>query len=127
LIFGLAFTAVEVDNFRELIKEIEMRTLITTFLTAGLLLSTTAMAAEGKIQRRKERQQQRIGEGVENGKLTPKETAHLEHKEAGLNKQIRQDRKANGGKLTGQEKTQISREQNRLSKNIYKTKHDGTK
>ena len=91
-----------------------MRRLIATFLTAGLLLSTTAMAAEGKIQRRKERQQQRIGEGVENGKLTPKETAHLEHKEAGLNKQIRTDRKANGGKLSGQEKTQINREQNRL-------------
>ena len=104
-----------------------MRALVATFLTAGLLLSTTAMAAEGKIQRRKERQQQRIGEGVENGKLTPKETAHLEHKEAGLNKQIRQDRKANGGKLTGQEKAQINREQNRLSKNIHKAKHDGRK
>ncbi len=93
------------------------------------MLSTTAMAAEpeGKNQRRKERQQQRIGEGVENGKLTPKETAHLEHKEAGLNKQIRTDRNANGGKLTAQEKKQINREQNHLSKNIYKAKHDGPK
>src|ERR1700682_2298471 len=104
-----------------------MRTLVATFLTAGLLLSTTAMADEGKIQRRKERQQQRIGEGVENGKLTPKETAHLEHKQANLNKQIRTDRKANGGTLTAQEKKQINREQNHLSKNIYKTKHDGPK
>jgi hypothetical protein len=114
-------------NFRELIKEIEMRTLVATFLTAGMLLSTTAMAAEGKIQRRKERQQQRIGEGVENGKLTPKETAHLEHKQANLNKQIRTDRKANGGTLTAQEKKQINREQNHLSRNIYRTKHDGPK
>ncbi|MDP8979358.1 MAG: hypothetical protein M3O35_02065 [Acidobacteriota bacterium] len=98
-----------------------MRTLISSLLTAGLLLS----AADGKIQTRKERQQQRIGEGVENGSLTPKETAHLEHKEAGLNKQIRQDRKANGGKLTAQEKKQVNREQNHLSRNIYKQKHDG--
>ena len=104
-----------------------MRTLVATLLTAGMLLSTTAIAAEGKIQTRKERQQKRIGEGVENGKLTPKETAHLEHKEAGLNKQIRQDRKANGGKLTSQEKTQVNREQNHLSKRIYKQKHDGQK
>ena len=106
-----------------------MRTLVATFLTAGLVLSTTAMAAEpeGKIQRRKERQQQRIGEGVENGKLTPKETAHLERQQARLNKQIRQDRKANGGKLTGQEKKQVNREQNRLSRNIYRQKHDGAK
>src|SRR3977135_2782446 len=105
-----------------------MRTLVATFLAAGLLLSTAAMAAEteGKIQCRKERQQQRIGEGVENGKLTPKETAHLQQ-QANLNKQIRQDRKANGGKLTGQEKKQINREQNRLSRNIYKQKHDGQK
>jgi hypothetical protein len=104
-----------------------MRTLVSSILTAGLLLSTTAMAADGKIQTRKERQQQRIGEGVENGSLTPKETAHLEHKEAGLNKQIRQDRKANGGKLTAQEKKQVNREQNHLSRNIYKQKHDGQK
>ncbi len=102
-----------------------MKTLVSSLLTAGLLLSTSAMAADGKIQTRKERQQQRIGEGVENGSLTAKETAHLEHKEAGLNKQIRQDRKANGGKLTAQEKKQVNREQNRLSRNIYKQKHDG--
>ena len=101
-----------------------MRTLAATILSAGLLLSTTAMAAEGKIQRRRERQQQRIGEGVENGTLTPKETAHLEHKQANLNKQIRTDRKANGGTLTAQEKAQINREQNRLSRGIYRTKHD---
>ena len=104
-----------------------MRTLVATFLTAGMLLSTTAMAAEGRIQNRRERQQQRIGEGVENGKLTPRETARLEHQQAGLNKQIRTDRKANGGTLTGQEKAQINREQNRLSGNIYRTKHDGVK
>jgi hypothetical protein len=104
-----------------------MSTLVATFLTAGLLLSTTAMADEGKIQRRKERQQQRIGQGVENGKLTPMETARLEHKQANLNKQIRTDRKANGGMLTAQEKKQINREQNHLNKNIYKTKHDGPK
>lgn len=100
-----------------------------TFLTmaaAGLLLGSTGIAfAEGRIKQRQENQQQRIGQGVENGTLTPKETAKLEHKQVKLNKEIRYDRKQNGGNLTNKEKAQINRQQNRLSKGIYKTKHDG--
>ena len=45
-------------------------------------------------------------------------------KEAGLNKEIRQDRKANGGNLTNNEKRQINRQQNKLSRNIYRDKHN---
>lgn len=56
---------------------------------------------------------------MENGSLTARETANLEHKEAKLNKEIRTDRKQNGGNLTNNEKKQINRQQNRLSKNIY--------
>ena len=84
-----------------------------------------ASADEGKIKERKENQQKRIGNGVENGSLTPKEAARLEHKEAGLNREIRHDRKVNGGNLTNKEKAQVNRQQNRLSKDIYKQKHDG--
>lgn len=93
-------------------------------MAAGLIASTAAVAQEGRIQQRKENQQ-RIGNGVKNGSLTPKETARLENKEAKLNKEIRTDRKANGGNLTNNQKAQINRQQNRLSKDIYQTKHDG--
>src|SRR5215469_6029087 len=78
---------------------------------------------EGRIQRRQENQQGRIGQGVASGQLTAGETSNLEHKEANLNHEIRSDRKANGGTLTPQEKHQVNRQQNRLSRNIYRDKH----
>ena len=104
-----------------------MRKMFLMFAAAGVVLSATELASaqEGRIQQRKENQQQRIANGVESGSLTPKETAHLENKEANLNKEIRADRKANGGNLTNNQKRQINRQQNRLSKNIYNQKHDG--
>src|SRR5258708_4487439 len=125
-ILVLTFRAVEVENFQELIKETENEDTCCGFFERWTAVEHYG-DAEGRIQNRRERQQQRIGEGVENGKLTPKETAHLEHKQANLNKQIRTERKANGGTLTAQEKKQINREQNHLSRNIYRTKHDGPK
>jgi hypothetical protein len=97
-----------------------MKTMLLTIAAAGMLLS----AQEGRIQERKENQQGRIAGGVANGSLTPKETARLENKEAKLNGEIRHDRKVNGGNLTNKEKAQVNRQQNRLSKDVYKQKHD---
>ena len=79
----------------------------------------------GRIQQRKENQQDRIAQGVKSGQLSAGETAHLEGKEAKLNQETRKDRKANGGTLSGQEKRQINRQQNQLSKNIFGDKHKG--
>ena len=78
----------------------------------------------GRIQMRRENQQDRIGQGVASGQLTAGETANLEHKEAKLNHEVRNDRKANGGTLTAQERRQVNRQQNRLSRNIYRDKHN---
>jgi hypothetical protein len=58
------------------------------------------------------------------GHLTAGETARLETKESKLNKETRTDRAANGGKLTGAEKRQVNRQQNRLSTAIYRDKHN---
>ena len=102
-----------------------MKNFFLTVATAGLLIGTTGIAsADDLIHDRKENQQDRIGQGVKNGTLSPKETSNLEHKEAGLNKEIRTDRKANGGNLTNKQKAQVNRQQNRLSRNIYRDKHD---
>jgi hypothetical protein len=87
----------------------------------GALLTGTSFA---QIRQRQENQQDRIGEGVENGSLTPKETSQLEHQETRLNKQIRHDR-ATGGGLSPQERRQINHQQNVLSQKIYRDKHDG--
>jgi len=104
-----------------------MKKMFLTLVVTGFVLSAagSASAQEGRIHQRKENQQDRIANGVKNGSLTPKETAHLENKEANLNKEIRTDRKANGGNLTNNQKRQINRQQNRLSKDIYAQKHDG--
>lgn len=87
------------------------------------LLSTTAFG--GEIQQRKENQQQRIGQGVESGQLTARETANLENNETRLNREERDMRKDDGGKLTAKDRTQINRQQNRISRNIYRDKHNG--
>jgi hypothetical protein len=80
--------------------------------------------ADPSIAQRKENQQDRIADGVKSGQLTAGETANLEKKEAAINKETRTDRAANGGKLTGAEKTQINQQQNQMSKQIYKDKHN---
>jgi len=100
-----------------------MKRTILTVMTAGLLLSGLSYADE-RIAQRKENQQDRIAQGVKSGSLSPRETANLEHKEANLNKEIRSDRRANGGNLTNNEKAQVNRQQNRLSRNIYRDKHN---
>lgn len=105
------------------------KTMRIVIAAASLMGMTAAYADEpvnkpGRIHTRQERQQKRIGEGVENGSLTAKETAKLEHKEAKLNREIRHERAADGGKLTAANRAEINRKQNRLSKEIYKEKHD---
>lgn len=78
-----------------------------------------------EVGQRQENQQDRIAQGVKSGQLTAGETANLENKEAAVNQQVKADRQANGGKLTGAEKKQVNREQNHLSRQIYNKKHNG--
>ena len=102
-----------------------MKRFILALMTGGLLTNTAGFSQEKEgIHQRKENQQARIGEGVENGSLTPKETANLEHKETKLNREIQHDRNVNGGNLTNKEKRQVNRQQNQLSKQIYNKKHN---
>jgi hypothetical protein len=85
-------------------------------------LSSLAMAAE--VDRREDRQQDRIGQGVQSGQLTPGETARLERQEQRIDNQVKAERAANGGHLTAAERAQVNREQNRESRRIYAAKHN---
>ena len=78
------------------------------------------------IAQRKENQQDRIAQGVKSGQLTAGETTNLETKEAAINGETKADRAANGGKLTATEKKQINGQQNQMSKQIYKDKHNAS-
>jgi hypothetical protein len=80
---------------------------------------------KSEVGKRAENQQDRIAQGIKSGQLTAGEAAHLESNEAKINQEVRNDRAANGGKLTPQERKQVNRQQNRTSRQIYRDKHNG--
>ena len=86
--------------------------------------AATAMFGNGKIGQRRENQQDRIAQGIRGRQLTAGETARLEGKEQHLNREIAGARQLNGSKLTPAERQAVNRQQNRLSKQIYKDKHN---
>lgn len=93
-------------------------------LSMALAAFVIGSAKPQEIKQRKENQQDRIANGVKNGSLTPHETGNLERKEAAVNRETRRDRAKNGGNLTNKEKVRINRQQNHLSRNIYRDKHN---
>ncbi len=94
---------------------------------SSIIFGMLAVSSFAQAGARRENQQDRIAQGVNSGQLTPRESANLENKERAVNGEIRADRNANGGKLTGTEKKQINRQQNRLSNQIYNDKHNASK
>ena len=95
---------------------------------AAPALAQSADAAAGTapptIQQRKHIQQHRIAQGAASGSLTPRETVRLERQQAALNHEERNMRAANGGTLTPSDRAKIQQQQNRLSRRIYRQKHD---
>src|ERR1700733_2169203 len=81
-----------------------MKNKLLTLTMTGILLGATGLAQAQDIPERKAIQQDRIGNGVKNGSLTPNETKHLESREAGINRQTRRDRRQNGGEFDKQRK-----------------------
>ena len=79
--------------------------------------------AMNRVNGRQFNQQGRIAQGVHSGQLTPGETSHLENREANIHNEVHNDREANGGRLTQQERRQVNRQQNNASKAIYRDKH----
>jgi len=79
---------------------------------------------KSEVGKRAENQQDRIAQGIKSGQMTAGEAARVEGKDAAINHEIRTDRKANGGTLTGAEKAQVNRQQNHVSKQIYRDKHN---
>ncbi|HXR17776.1 MAG TPA: hypothetical protein VN777_16400 [Terriglobales bacterium] len=105
-------------------------------LTGSAIAQTTTTSGAGpgvvdpghprvnQVNGRETRQQNRIANGVKSGSLSPKETANLEHREASVQKREQKDMAAHNGHLTKAEQNGINRQQNRISKSIYKDKHN---
>ena len=77
-----------------------------------------------QVNRRQQNQQNRIANGIKNGSLSPKETAHLEKRETAVQKREQADMAKHNGHLTKAEQAGINRQQNRISRGIYKDKHN---
>ncbi len=92
-------------------------------VSVGLALSSAPAFAQN-INKRQAKQQHRIAEGIENGSLTPKESARLEKQEARINVLEAKDRKSGGG-LSAKERDELNGLLNSESHRIYVQKHDG--
>ena len=107
------------------------------FLLAGSAVAQTSTNSSGagpgvvdpghprvnEVNQREQNQQNRIANGVKNGKLTPGQTAHLEKGEQRLQNNEKKDMAKDNGHLTKQDQKQLNKEANRQSKKIYKDKH----
>lgn len=102
--------------------------------SASAQTSTTSGAGPGvvdpghprvnEVNQREENQQQRIANGVQSGKLSAQQTANLEKREASVQNREKRDMAEHNGHLTKAEQRGINRQQNRISKSIYKDKHE---
>jgi hypothetical protein len=95
-----------------------------TILIATLVSTIAGSAFAGRIGYREQMQQKRIAQGIASGQLTPRETVKLESREAKVNSEVRDFREDNGGTLTTRERAEVNRQQNRLSGEIYRAKHN---
>jgi hypothetical protein len=76
-----------------------------------------------EVNRREQNQQNRIAKGIQNGKLSSRQTTNLEKRETSVQNREKKDMAQHNGHLTKAEQKGINRQQNRISKSIYKDKH----
>lgn len=96
---------------------------LSMFAAAALAVSTS-MAMGQTIHPRKDYQQDRIGQGVRSGQLTRHETTNLERREMSINREEHAMRRAHNGHLTRADRAALTRRQNRVSRSIYRDKHN---
>src|SRR5579872_3867496 len=76
-----------------------------------------------EVTQREQNQQTRIANGMKNGTLTSKQASNLEQRETAVQNREKADMAKHNGHLTKAEQNGINRQQNRISKSIYKDKH----
>jgi len=75
------------------------------------------------IVKRQFNQQRRIGDGVKNGQLTPRQRARLERQQMRIHRQVHALRARTNGHLTMKDRRVIQHRQGIASRNIYRAKH----
>ena len=88
-----------------------------------LAQTTTPEQPKNPIVKREFNQQRRIGNGIRNHALTPRQGARLERQQVRMHRQFRAMRARNHGRLTMRERRMIHRKQNIASRRIFRAKH----
>ena len=92
---------------------------------AAFHANPTNQAAASHVTGREANQDQRIANGLRSGQMTSGEAAKADARQSAIDQQVHNDRTANGGALTQQQKQQVNREQNGASRQIYNQNHNG--
>jgi hypothetical protein len=95
-------------------------------IAASLSLSIGAANAQTstpQVDKRQAHQQQRIGQGIQSGQLTPREAVRLEKGQARV--QTIENRAKADGVVTANERAHMKHAQKVQSRKIYRQKHDG--
>jgi hypothetical protein len=85
--------------------------------------TTTPEQPKNPIVKREFNQQRRIGNGIHNGRLSPRQGARLERQQMRIHRQVRAMRAHQNGRLTMRERRMIHRRQNVASRRIFRAKH----
>ena len=78
--------------------------------------------ARNEVDNREANQQQRTANGLRSGQMTSGEASRTNYNQAVLAQQVHNQRTANGGALTQQQKHQANKEENKNSHQIYNEK-----
>ncbi len=111
------------------------RQLIAVFALVFAFALSASAAPQGKwranhprraqVNRRLNRQNARIRQGVKSGKLTKRQARQLRRADRRIRREERHDAARNGGAITKRQQARINRQENRVSGRIYDDKHDG--
>ena len=82
-------------------------------------------AARPTVNGREANQDQRIANGLRSGQMTSGEAARATATQSRIDQQVHNDRTADGGALTQQQRQQVNREQNGASRQVYNDNHNG--
>jgi hypothetical protein len=100
-----------------------MKRILIGILAGSLILgSVAASSAVGPFVSREYRQEARIQQGLQSGKITPSEYRALQHEQAAIEKNRRLAWA--DGKMTPGEAGRLTRMQDRASRHIYLDKHN---
>jgi hypothetical protein len=76
------------------------------------------------INQRRSFQQQRIGQGIQSGRLNARQGARLERREASIGRQEHLMRAADHGRLNHFDRVRLNHRLNHTSRAIYRAKHN---